>query len=253
MSLILENLFDEDMIYCAGSNIINYDDFDIFIAGAKIKYPRSFLSIFNIIPRNMTRYSLDLIQTENITGAVFTTVFNIKKNLGMTDENLTIEAIENYYLDPNNDVITLMINNTSLDFINPRKKSRRNKNPVLFRQGSVPLFFIFDSRKKVEIYKENIDKMNENNTYTKINDNIALAGKYANLSLLDVHSPSASMKLNAVYGFTHKNELRKLSSDKEIEEYSKKPLQEPVRLNDFIGLFDCVKKNIPLTNIPIME
>ncbi|AAK85024.1 putative DNA-binding virion core protein [Lumpy skin disease virus] len=253
MSLILENLIDEETIFYAGS-ITDYTEMELIIAGAKIKYPRSFLSIFNIIPRNMTKYEMDLVQTENITGAVFTTAFNIKKNLGIVDEKLTIESIENYYLDPNNDVLTLMINNTSLDNVTTRKKrSKRNKNPVLFRQGSIPLFFIFESRKKVEIYKENVDKASSDNSYMKIDDNIAVASKYANMSLLDVHSPSASMKLNGVYGFTYKNELRKLSSDKEIDEYSNKPLQEPVRLNDFIGLFDCVKKNIPLTNIPIME
>ncbi|QHR82602.1 DNA-binding virion protein VP8 [Brazilian porcupinepox virus 1] len=251
MSLILENIIDDDILFYAGS-IDNNEYSDIVIAGAKVKYPRSFLSIFNILPRNMTKYDLELVQNENITGAVFTTAFNIKKNLGIVDENLTIEAIENYYLDPNNDVLTLMIHNTSLDGITPRKKSRRNKNPVLFRQGSIPLFFIFDSRKKVGIYKENSDKQ-PNDNYIKIDDNIALVSKYSNMTLLDVHTPSTSMKLNAVYGFTHKNELRKLSSDKEIDEYSKKTLQEPVRLNDFIGLFDCIKKNIPLTNIPITD
>ncbi|AUI80633.1 DNA-binding virion protein VP8 [White-tailed deer poxvirus] len=252
MSLILENLFDEDIIFCAGS-ILDYSDINLIIAGAKVKYPRSFLSIFNITPRNMTKYELELVQTENITGAVFSTAFNIKKNLGIADEKLTIEAIESYYLDPNNDVLTLMINNTSLDGVTPRKRSRRNKNPVLFRQGSVPLFCIFDSRKKIGVYRENMNSPSKDNSYMQIEDNVALVNKYANMSLLDVHSPSASMKLNAVYGFTHKNELRKLVSNKEIEEYSRKPLQEPVRLNDFIGLFDSVKKNIPLTNIPIAE
>ncbi|AAF14946.1 m58R [Myxoma virus] len=251
MSLILENLIDDDALFCAGS-ISDYSELELIIAGAKLKYPRSFLSIFNIVPRNMTRYELDLVQTENITGAVFTTVFNIKKNLGILEEKLTIEAIENYYLDPNNDVLTLMIDNTSLKEISPRKKSRRTKNPVLFRQGSIPLFFIFESRKKVDIYKENVNKAVDG-SYIKIDDNVALMGKYANMSLLDVHSPSAFMKLNAVYGFTHKNELRKLVSDKEIEEYSGQPLQEPVRLNDFIGLFDGVKKSIPLTSIPSIE
>ncbi|ABQ43538.1 core protein VP8 [Tanapox virus] len=247
MSLILENLFDDDILF-AGSLENNYEYFESIIAGAKVKYPRSFLSIFNIIPRNMTKYELDLVQTENITGAVFTTAFNIKKNLGMGDEKLTIEAIEGYYLDPNNDILTLMINNTSLSEVVPKRKSKRNKNPVLFRQGSVPLFFIFESRKKVEIYKENMESQKDS-SYSQINENIALISKYSNMHLLDIHSPSAFMKLNGVYGFTHKNELRKLSSNKEIEEYSNKPLQEPVRLNDFINLFDCVKKNIPLTNV----
>ncbi|CAC21301.1 63R protein [Yaba-like disease virus] len=247
MSLILENLFDDDILF-AGSSENDYEYFESIIAGAKVKYPRSFLSIFNIIPRNMTKYELDLVQTENITGAVFTTAFNIKKNLGMGDEKLTIEAIEGYYLDPNNDILTLMINNTSLSEVVPKRKSKRNKNPVLFRQGSVPLFFIFESRKKVEIYKENMESQKDS-SYSQINENIALISKYSNMHLLDIHSPSAFMKLNGVYGFTHKNELRKLSSNKEIEEYSNKPLQEPVRLNDFINLFDCVKKNIPLTNV----
>ncbi|AAR07419.1 63R [Yaba monkey tumor virus] len=248
MSLILENLFDDDTLFYAGGSL-DYEYFESIIAGAKVRYPRSFLSIFNIIPRNMTKYELELVQTENITGAVFTTAFNIKKNLGMNDENLTIEAIEGYYLDPNNDILTLMINNTSLMEVVPKRKSKRNKNPVLFRQGSVPLFFIFESRKKVDIYKENIENKKDSTSYSQIDENIALISKYSNMQLLDVHSPSAFMKLNGVYGFTHKNELRKLSSNKEIEEYSNKPLQEPVRLNDFINLFDCVKKNIPLTNV----
>ncbi|APG58280.1 core protein VP8 [BeAn 58058 virus] len=253
MSLILENLFDDDVLFYAGSiKDMTDNDIENMLAGAKIKYPRSFLSIFNIIPRNVTKYELELVQNDNITGAVFTTAFNIKKNLGITDDKLTIEAIENYYLDPNNDVLTLMTNNTTLDGITPRKKSRINKNPVLFRQGSVPLFFIFESRKRVDIYRENMNKQNDN-SYVQIDDNIALISKYSNMYLLDVHSPSASMKLNAVYGFTHKNELKKLSTNKEIDDYSKRTLQEPVRLNDFTGLFDCIKKNIPLTSIPIVE
>nr|WGO62691.1 core protein VP8 [Wadden Sea poxvirus] len=248
MSLIMENLFDDDTFYAGNSN---YDTIELIVAGAKIKYPRSFLSIFNIIPRNMTKYDLNLIQTDNITGAVFSTAFNIQKNLNMLGEKLTIENIENYYLDPNNDILTLMINNTNFDSIIPKKKSRRNKNPVLFRQGSIPLFFIFESHKKIGIYKEDITK--QNSSYSQIGDNIALVNKYAGMMLLDIHSPSAFVKLSGVYGFTYKNELRKLSSDKEIEEYSKTTLQEPVRLNDFIGLFDSIKKNIPLTDVTTID
>ncbi|ASK51268.1 DNA-binding virion protein [Eptesipox virus] len=252
MSRILENLFDEDMLFCAGS-AVDYDNIDIMIAGAKVKYPRSFLSIFNIIPRTMTKYQLELIQTENITGAVFSTAYNIKKNLSMGDDKLTIEAITNYYLDPNNEVLTLMVNNTSLANVTPRKKSKRNKNPVVFRQGSVPLLFIFESKKKMSVYKEDPNKLTSDGTYTKISDSIALINKYATMTLADIHTPSVSMKLNAIYGFTHKHELRKLSTNKELDEYSKMPLQEPVRLNDFVTLYDSIKKNISLTNIPTID
>lgn len=91
------------------------------IAGAKSKFPRSMLSIFNIVPRTMSKYELELIHNENITGAMFTTMYNIRNNLGLGDDKLTIEAIENYFLDPNNEVMPLIINNTDMTAVIPKK------------------------------------------------------------------------------------------------------------------------------------
>lgn len=120
MSLLLENLIEEDTIFFAGS-ISEYDDLQMVIAGAKSKFPRSMLSIFNIVPRTMSKYELELIHNENITGAMFTTMYNIRNNLGLGDDKLTIEAIENYFLDPNNEVMPLIINNTDMTAVIPKK------------------------------------------------------------------------------------------------------------------------------------
>lgn len=40
--------------------------------------------------------------------------------------------------------------------------------------------------------------------YTPIGDNKALISKYAGINVLNVYSPSTSMRLNAIYGFTNK-------------------------------------------------
>ncbi|AFH54638.1 EVN093 [Ectromelia virus Naval] len=251
MSLLLENLIEEDTIFFAGS-ISEYDDLQMVIAGAKSKFPRSMLSIFNIVPRTMSKYELVLIHNENITGAMFTTMYNIRNNLGLGDDKLTIEAIENYFLDPNNEVMPLIINNTDMTAVIPKKSGRRkNKNMVIFRQGSSPILCIFETRKKINIYKENMESAATE--YTPIGDNKALISKYAGINTLNVYSPSTSMRLNAIYGFTNKNKLEKLSTNKELESYSSSPLQEPIRLNDFLGLLECVKKNIPLTDIPTKD
>ncbi|AST09282.1 abundant virion protein VP8 [Murmansk poxvirus] len=250
MSLILENMFEEDTIFCAGS-MQDYDELQMIIAGAKAKYPRSMLSIFNIVPRTMTKYNMDMIQNENITGAVFTTMYNVRNNLGLGNDKLTIEAIENYFLDPNNEVMSLIINNTDISAVIPKKRSRRqNKNMVIFRQGSSPILCIFETRKKINIYKENTTTTTD---YTPIGDNKAVIAKYAGINILNVYSPSSSLRLNAIYGFTNKNKVEKLSTNKELEAYSENPLQEPIRLNDFINVVECVKKNIPLIDIPTKD
>ncbi|AEN03660.1 abundant virion protein VP8 [Yokapox virus] len=251
MSLILENMIEEDTIFCAG-NMNDYDELQMVIAGAKAKYPRSMLSIFNIVPRTMSKYNMEMIQNENITGAVFTTMYNVRNNIGLGNDKLTIETIENYFLDPNNEVMSLIINNTDMSAVIPKKRSRKqNKNMVIFRQGSSPILCIFETRKKINIYKEDVSS--SNNDYMPIGDNKAVISKYAGISILNVYSPSVSLRLNAIYGFTNKNKVEKLSTNKELESYSDNPLQEPIRLNDFIKLVESVKKSIPLIDIPIKD
>ncbi len=253
MSVVLENLFDEDIIYAGSTSIECYFDTQLIIAGARAKYPRSVLSIFNIVPRIVTKYNLDLVQSESITGAVFTTSYNIKRNLGLGDDPLTMSSIDSYFLDPNNDVLSLMIHNTQLSSLTSRRRrGRRVQNPVVFRHGSIPLLLIFESKKKIDIYRENISTITKDNEYTSVGNNVALINKYAGMSLLDVHTPSSSISLSAVYGFTDGQELRKLSNDKELEEYNKKSLDDPIRMKEFTNLFDSVKRNINLTNIPVI-
>ncbi|QHG62623.1 DNA-binding virion core protein [Cetacean poxvirus 1] len=253
----ISGLFEYDITFNAGCNYIcedSYDNVQTYIAGARAKYPKSFLSIFNIVPRVMTKYDLKLMHNEIITGAVITTAYNVKRNLGICDESLKIDSIDNYFLDVNNEVMTLMINNTNLScVINKKKGGRRVKNPVIFRIGSVPMMLIFESRKKVNIYIEDTTKCTPDNAYVNIGDNIALVNKYAGIYLLDVHTPSANMKLTGLYGFINGQELKKISSDCELDEYMKKSLTEPIRMDDFIELFESVKKNIPLTNLSITE
>ncbi|CCD83240.1 virion core protein / single-stranded DNA binding protein [Squirrelpox virus] len=252
MSFVLENLFDEEVTFEAGA-VPSRNETQLIIAGSRTKYPRSFLSLFNIVPRTMTRYALELVNTEAITGAAFTTAYNVRRNLGLGEEPLRIDCLTSYYLDPSNEVLTLMTNNTSLDAVTTvKRRGRRVRNPVVFRQGSVPLLLIFESRKKMGVYREDVSKPAADNAYTAIGDNVVLASKYAGLNLLDVHSPSNSMTLSAVYG-VKEGELHKLSNDKELTEYQKSALKDPIRMDEFNNLFESVKKSIPLTNISIVN
>ncbi|AUL80515.1 TL4R [Vaccinia virus] len=205
MSQLLENLIEEDTIFFAGS-IAEYDDLQMVIAGGKSKFPRSLLSIFNIVPRTVSKYELELIHSENITEAMFTTMYNIRNNLGLGEDKLTIDAIENYFLDPNNEVMPLIINNTDMTAVIPKKSGRRkNKNMVICRQGSSPILCIFETRKKINIYKENMESAST--VYTPIGDDNALLSNYAGINILNVYPPSSSIRLNAIYGFTNKNKL----------------------------------------------
>ncbi|AWU47108.1 DNA-binding virion core protein [Sea otter poxvirus] len=253
MSLILENLFDDESIFFGGCFMYQpLEDIPLtIVSGARARFPKSLLSLFHIIPRTMTRYNIELINSEPIVGSVFTTVYNIKRNIGMGSEVLTIKHIEKYFLDPANEVLTLMIRNTSFNDLKQfKRKGRKVSSPVVFRQGSAPLLLILESKdKQLGIYREDTSKQND--AYTSVGTNLALIGKYAGLYLLDIHNPASSMNLTAIYGIQNNNSLKKLTNDKELKEYQESPLTEPVRLKDFINLFDSIKQNIPMTSVPI--
>ncbi|ANS71152.1 DNA-binding virion core protein [Pteropox virus] len=253
MSLILEHIIDDDSVFSGGAAIPCLEDMPIVIAGARVKFPKSMLSLFHIIPRTMSRYNLELVNTENIVGGTFTTAYNIRRNMGITSDPLTIKLIEKYFLDSANEVLTLMIRNTSFSNLKQfKKKGKRNNNPVIFRSGSSPLLLIIESKtKQISIYKEDTSKQND--SYTPVGENVALVSKYAGITLLDVHTPSKFMELTAIYGIKGNNTLKKLSTDKDLKEYQESPLSEPVRLNDFINLFESIKQNIPMTSVPVSD
>ncbi|AAC55201.1 MC073R [Molluscum contagiosum virus subtype 1] len=253
MNALFENLFDEDAV-CAGS--VSREDFLLVVAGAKVKFPRSLLSMYRVVPRTMSRYELALVQSETVTGVVFTTVYNVRRNLGLEErEALSLPALEKYYLDKANDVLTLMVNNTNLEHIAAyRMRSRRLLNPVVFRAGAVPLALVFTSRKKLSIYREDTSQAAEDSTYTKIAANVALAGKYAGLLLLDVHTPGTALMLTAVYGLDDRRELRKLADSTALENHQQSgALSEAMKLSDFRAVFEGLKKSVPLTNLEMIN
>lgn len=253
MKPLFESLFDEDDVVYAG--VVLREELLITIAGARAKYPRSLLSMYRIMPRTMTRYPLEPVQSEIVTGVVFTTAYNVRRNLGMapTDE-LTAQAIDGYYLDKSNEVISLMIANTDMGNVSAyRARNRRIANPIVFRANSAPLVLVFSSRKKLTIYREDTSKASEDNTYSKIGANTALASKYVGIWLLDVHSPATALTMTSIYGIDNNGELRKLTSNSDIDNYQATPLTMPMRLDDFRNVFEGVKRSIALTNLDVLN
>uniref|UniRef100_A0AAU7E2D0 Core protein VP8 n=1 Tax=Rousettus bat poxvirus TaxID=3141933 RepID=A0AAU7E2D0_9POXV len=253
MKPLFESLFDEDGVVHAGA--VMREELLITIAGARVKFPRSLLSMYRILPRTMSRYPLEPMQTEIVTGVVFTTTFNVRRNLGLAQTDaLTMQAIDSYYLDKSNEVISLMIANTDMANVTTyRARNRRIANPVIFRVGSAPLVLVLSSRKKLTVYREDTSKASEDNTYTKIAANTAVAARYAGLWLLDVHTPGTALTMTSVYGLDSSGELRKLATNTDIANYQATPLTTPMRLDDFRGVFDGVKRSIALTNLDMLN
>ncbi|QGN68066.1 DNA-binding virion core protein [Equine molluscum contagiosum-like virus] len=246
MNPLLENLFEEHPV-CAGG--VSREEFLLVVAGARVKFPRSLLSLYRIVPRTMSRFELSLLQSETLTGVVFTTAYNVRRNLGLDEgEPLSPSALEGYYLHKENEVLTLMVNNTNFASVTAyRARGRRLANPVVFRAGAVPLALVFSSRRKIDTYKEDLEQAREDSTYTRIPPNVAVASKYAGMVLVDVHTPATALLLTAVYGLGENHELRKLSSGDEVA--AQAPLAEPMRLDTFREVFEAVKRHIPLTNL----
>lgn len=240
----------DDPIFCAG--FPSYDETLLTIAGARVRFPRSLLSLFHVVPRTMTRYETELVGTEMLVGAVFTTAYNVRRNLGMGEEPLTMRDLERYFLDSENEVLTLVVNNTDFSHLTGvKKRGRRIPNPVVFRTGSVPLVMVLESRKKVNIYRERTDNQTPDAAYKEVGANLALVTRYAGMQLVDVHTPAGMLSVTAVYGMTADKGLKKLGSDEELAEYQTMPLTDPIRLSDFTKVFDGVKKSIQLTNVPV--
>ncbi|WZD65657.1 DNA-binding virion core protein VP8 [Bovine papular stomatitis virus] len=245
----LLSLVDADPLFCAG--LPSRDETLLVIAGARVRFPRSLLSLFHVVPRTMTRYETELVGTEMLVGAIFSTAYNVRRNLGLGEDPVTMRDLERYFLDSENEVLTLVVNNT--DFSNlsgVKKRGRRIPNPVIFRSGSIPILLVVESRKKVNIYRERITDQT-NSSYKEVGSNLAIVTRYAGLQLVDVHTPSSMLTVSAVYGVTEDKALKKISNDKELADYQSTPLSDPIRLSDFTKLFDGVKKSIQLTNVPV--
>lgn len=245
----LLSLVDADPLFCAG--LPSRDETMLVIAGARVRFPRSLLSLFHVVPRTMTRYETELVGTEMLVGAIFSTAYNVRRNLGLGEEPVTMRDLERYFLDSDNEVLTLVVNNT--DFSNlsgVKKRGRRIPNPVIFRSGSIPILMVLESRKKVNIYRERTDEQ-ANSSYKEVGSNLAIVTRYAGLQLVDVHTPSSMLTVSAVYGVTEDKALKKIGNDKELADYQSTPLSDPIRLSDFTKLFDGVKKSIQLTNVPV--
>ncbi|ABA00567.1 virion core protein [Orf virus] len=250
MTNLLSLVDPEDLAFCAG--FPSFDETMLVIAGARVRFPRSLLSLFNVVPRTMTRYETELVGTEMVVGAVFTTAYNVRRNLGLGEEPVTMRDIEKYFLDSENEVLTLIVHNTDFSAMSGvrRRGGRRIANPVIFRSGSTPLLIVMESRKKTNIYRERTAEQ-ANASYREVGSSLALVTRYAGLQLVDVHTPSSVLTVSAVYGFTEDKGLKKLGSDKELADYQSTPLTDPIRLSDFSNIFDGVKKSIQLTNVPV--
>ncbi|ASC55590.1 putative DNA-binding virion core protein VP8-like protein [Seal parapoxvirus] len=249
MAEILALVDDDDPCFFAG--VPSFYETMLVIAGARVRFPRSLLSLFHVVPRTMTRYETELVGTETLVGGIFTTAYNVRRNLGLGDENVTMRDIERYFLDSENEVLTLVVNNTDFSHMSGvKKRGRRVSNPVIFRSGSVPLLIVLESRKKVNVYRERTSDQ-PNSSYREVGSNLALVTRYAGMQLVDVHTPGTVLTVSAVYGVTEEKSLKKLSSDKELADYQTAPLADPIRLSDFSKLFDGVKKSIQLTNVPV--
>ncbi|WZD65915.1 DNA-binding virion core protein [Bovine papular stomatitis virus] len=245
----LLSLVDADPLFCAG--LPSREETLLVIAGARVRFPRSLLSLFHVVPRTMTRYETELVGTEMLVGAIFSTAYNVRRNLGLGEDPVTMRDLERYFLDSENEVLTLVVNNT--DFYNlsgVKKRGRRIPNPVIFRSGSIPILIVVESRKKVNIYRERMTEQG-NSAYKEVGSNLALVTRYAGLQLVDVHTPGSMLTVSAVYGVTEDKALKKIGNDKELADYQSTPLSDPIRLSDFTKLFDGVKKSIQLTNVPV--
>nr|WNT71183.1 MAG: DNA-binding virion core protein VP8 [Equine parapoxvirus]WNT71220.1 MAG: DNA-binding virion core protein VP8 [Equine parapoxvirus] len=225
----------------------------LVIAGARVRFPRSLLSLFHVVPRTMTRYETELVGTETLVGGIFTTTYNVRRNLGLGEDPVTLRDIERYFLDAENEVLTLVVNNSDFGGVaGVRKRGKRVSNPVIFRTGSIPVLIVLESRKPVNIYRE-LTSGPANASYREVGTNMALVTRYAGMTLVDVHTPSGVLAVSAVYGVSDNNSLKKLSTDKDLSEYQSSPLADPIRLSDFVTLFEGVKSSIRLTDVPVPD
>ncbi|QRY18949.1 ORF-79 [Teiidae poxvirus 1] len=249
--LLLENLF-EGKALCAP---VSRDDFfQIIACGAKSKFPKSLLSIYRIVPRVMTRYTMKLLSTEHVTGVIITTVYNMKKNLSMSAEDkLTKQDMERYFLSKDIEVLNLMTANTSMEDLacgRPRRRNPRRKDPVIFLAVSSPLVLVMTSKKPINTYVP--DKQTDpSSDYVNISPGVAVLENYGNTYLLDVHNPSSILNLSAIYGIDGNMELKKLSNSNDLDTYQSGSLGEAINLRQFTEIFSTIKKHISLTNFNI--
>ncbi|ALA62468.1 DNA-binding virion core protein [Turkeypox virus] len=246
----LENLFGEKAL-CVPMNREHI--FQIIACGAKLKFPKSLLSMYKIIPRMMTKYPMKLVSNESITGVVITTTYNLKKNLSIPAENkLTKQDIETYYLNKNIEVLNLMIGNTSVKDLScekpkPRASKNKRKEPTIFLGIASPLILVMTSKKPVNVYV--IDKKSEPTAdYVNITPGTAILETYGNTQLLDIHSPGSVLNISAIYGLDANMELKKLNTVNEIENYQTTTIGKAVDLKKFIELFANIKKYLSLSN-----
>ncbi|ATI21172.1 ss/dsDNA binding protein [Eastern grey kangaroopox virus] len=250
MNPVFENLFEDEAV-CAAR--VSREQMFQILAGAKSRFPKSLLSMYRIIPRTMTRFQMRLLTTDVVTGIVVTTVYNIKRNAGLAaDTVLTMQEIERYYLSKENDVLSLMVGNTSVQDLANRKKARRAASQTVFREISSPLILLFNSKKRINVYSEDLSAETDN-TYTKIGANVALLGRYGDAFLLDVHGPGTALILSAVYGLNASLDLTKLASASDLESYQSGSLGRSVDLESFAAVFDSAKKHLQLTNLDMVN
>ncbi|AAF44475.1 DNA-binding virion core protein [Fowlpox virus] len=250
--LLLENLFGEKAL-CA--QVTRDQLLEIIAAGARSKFPKSLLSMYRVTPRVMTRYPLKLITNESITGVVITTVYNLKKNLNIPQNNkLTTQDIERYYLDKSVEVINLMVGNTSLGDLacgRPRRtKSSKKKDPVIFLGISAPLILVMNSKKSINTYIQD-KKSDPSSDYVNINPGIGVLENYGNTYLLDIHNPSSVLTISTIYGLDNNMELKKLSTASEIDAYQDVNIGKSVDLKKFNEIFNTMKKHLSLSNFSI--
>ncbi|ARE67685.1 SWPV1-152 [Shearwaterpox virus] len=250
MNNLLENLFGDSKALC--TTVTREQLFEIIAAGARYKSPKSVLSIYKIVPKLMTRYPMKLLTNESISGAVITTVYNLKKSMSIPEKTkLTKQDIERYYLDKSIEVLNLMVSNTSFEDLScgrqRRKRSAKKKDPVIFLGISAPIIILMTSKKAVNTYVQ--DKESEPGAdYVNITPGIAVLESYGNTHLLDVHNPSAVLTVSAVYGLDSNMELKKLTTVSEMENYQNTSIGKPIDLKKFTEIFSTIKKHLSLSN-----
>ncbi|QGT47205.1 ORF122 [Saltwater crocodilepox virus] len=238
MNPFYEDLFEDD---CAEALSARQDYECLFASGAKLRYPKSFLSIYRVVPRNTSKYRMQKLTTETLVGFTMTTLESVRKSLNVP--TVTAQQIEEYFLD--SDVVTLAVGNTDLSKLGNYKKRSRAKNPVMYRKGSAPVLLVFRSKRKIDVMIE--DREETTGAYAR-HEAGAVANTYLQTSFIDVYEPTDQLTLDAVYGVPGSDlSLVKLEG-KSLEKYQVAGIQESITLSEFKEVFSSAKKNIGVSN-----
>ncbi|ABJ08984.1 DNA-binding virion core protein [Nile crocodilepox virus] len=238
MNPFYENLFEDD---CVEALLARQDYEGLFASGAKLRYPKSFLSIYRVVPRNTSKYRLRKLATETLVGFAMTTMESVRKSLNVT--TATAQQVEEYFLD--NDVVTLAVGNTDVSKLGSYKKRSRAKNPVVYRKSSAPVLLVFRSKNKMDVMIE--DREETTGTYAR-HEAGAVVNTYLQTNFIDVYDPADQLTLDAVYGVPGSDLSLVKMEGKALEKYQVTGIQESITLSEFKELFSSAKKNIGVSN-----